>query len=370
MGIIIDDLDAVAGADGSEVMPAMRSGATVKLSVDQIATFITALLVDSAPATLDTLNELAAALGDDPNFATTVTNALAAKASLTGAETLTNKTLTSPVINSPQGAFLRGHIRGLTLSNDAGDLTNDISVATGEVSSRAPTPVLIGLGSSLIKRLDANWAAGTNQGMRYSGEPIANKTYHIFLGMKSDGTGADIYAYPGTAGTDADSLAFAATVLAAWQAETGASAYAHVGRIGSIVREGGAIVPFYQVGDTFRRKSPLLISSTTSTVADQLVSAGVPLGIVCAPIISVDVFINSVSTYQAGAGSALSGASDAKIAFFGGGGASAGRYMTLAPPIFFTNTSGQIYLERTVLGGSVSVADYASRGWIDTRGRG
>lgn len=38
-----------------------------------------ASLVDSAPATLDTLNELAAALGDDPNFATTVTNSIAAK---------------------------------------------------------------------------------------------------------------------------------------------------------------------------------------------------------------------------------------------------------------------------------------------------
>lgn len=36
-------------------------------------------LVDSAPATLDTLNELAAALGDDANFATTVTNSLATK---------------------------------------------------------------------------------------------------------------------------------------------------------------------------------------------------------------------------------------------------------------------------------------------------
>jgi hypothetical protein len=36
-------------------------------------------LVDSAPAALDTLNELAAALGDDASFATTVTNAIAAK---------------------------------------------------------------------------------------------------------------------------------------------------------------------------------------------------------------------------------------------------------------------------------------------------
>lgn len=38
-----------------------------------------AALVASSPAALDTLNELAAALGNDPNFATTMTNALARK---------------------------------------------------------------------------------------------------------------------------------------------------------------------------------------------------------------------------------------------------------------------------------------------------
>ncbi len=37
-------------------------------------------LVDSAPSTMDTLNELAAALNDDANFAATVTTSLAAKA--------------------------------------------------------------------------------------------------------------------------------------------------------------------------------------------------------------------------------------------------------------------------------------------------
>ncbi|WP_249960147.1 phage tail protein, partial [Escherichia coli] len=36
-------------------------------------------LVDSSPDALNTLNELAAALGNDPNFATTMTNALAGK---------------------------------------------------------------------------------------------------------------------------------------------------------------------------------------------------------------------------------------------------------------------------------------------------
>jgi hypothetical protein len=36
-------------------------------------------VIDSAPGALDTLNELAAALGDDANFSTTVTNSIATK---------------------------------------------------------------------------------------------------------------------------------------------------------------------------------------------------------------------------------------------------------------------------------------------------
>lgn len=43
------------------------------------ATNIVASITDSAPGTLDTLNELAAALGDDPNFATTVTTSISTK---------------------------------------------------------------------------------------------------------------------------------------------------------------------------------------------------------------------------------------------------------------------------------------------------
>jgi hypothetical protein len=41
-------------------------------------------LVDAAPGALDTLNELAAALGDDPNFSTTITNSIATKLALAG----------------------------------------------------------------------------------------------------------------------------------------------------------------------------------------------------------------------------------------------------------------------------------------------
>ena len=46
-----------------------------------------ALVVDAAPAQLDTLNELAAALNDDANFATTVTNSIATKLAIADFDT-------------------------------------------------------------------------------------------------------------------------------------------------------------------------------------------------------------------------------------------------------------------------------------------
>ena len=58
---------AAAGTNTTQ----LATTAFVKTAVDN--------LVASAPGTLDTLNELAAALGDDPNFATTVTTALSSK---------------------------------------------------------------------------------------------------------------------------------------------------------------------------------------------------------------------------------------------------------------------------------------------------
>jgi len=61
---------AIAGTDTTQ----LATTAFVRAEV--------AALVDSAPAALDTLNELAAALGDDAAFATTVTNSLAEKAPL------------------------------------------------------------------------------------------------------------------------------------------------------------------------------------------------------------------------------------------------------------------------------------------------
>jgi hypothetical protein len=49
-----------------------------------------AALVNSSPTTLDTLKELADAMGDDPNFATTMTNLIGTKETPTGAQTKAN----------------------------------------------------------------------------------------------------------------------------------------------------------------------------------------------------------------------------------------------------------------------------------------
>lgn len=55
---------------------------TLQLATTAFVQAAAAALVNSSPAALDTLNELATALGNDPNFATTITNLLALKAPL------------------------------------------------------------------------------------------------------------------------------------------------------------------------------------------------------------------------------------------------------------------------------------------------
>lgn len=58
-------------ADKSEVYTREETVDLITASIDNV--------VDAAPGALDTLNELAAALNDDPNFATTITNTIAQK---------------------------------------------------------------------------------------------------------------------------------------------------------------------------------------------------------------------------------------------------------------------------------------------------
>ena len=60
-------------------------------------------IVDSAPATLDTLNELAAALGDDPNFATTVATQIGNKVDKVDGKELSTNDYTTTEKNKLSG---------------------------------------------------------------------------------------------------------------------------------------------------------------------------------------------------------------------------------------------------------------------------
>ncbi|MBR3930673.1 MAG: phage tail protein [Alphaproteobacteria bacterium] len=104
--------------------------ATAGTNTTQIATteFVTAAvaaaisaLVDSSPAALDTLKELATALGNDANFSTTVTNALAAKAAKT------NDTITVATAD-PTSAFNVRNVKATSV--DPGELS---SLANGQI---------------------------------------------------------------------------------------------------------------------------------------------------------------------------------------------------------------------------------------------
>jgi len=116
------DKDTIVVHDGS------TAGGFPLAKTADIATEVAAL-VDSAPGTLDTLNELAAALGDDANFSTTVTNSIATKMPLAGG------TFTG-AISGTSATFDGGvdidniNIDGTTIALSSGDLTLD---AAGDI---------------------------------------------------------------------------------------------------------------------------------------------------------------------------------------------------------------------------------------------
>ena len=65
--------------DEIALIDSAASNVLKRMTYGNLATAIVALITASAPTTLDTLDELAAALGDDPNFATTMATALGNK---------------------------------------------------------------------------------------------------------------------------------------------------------------------------------------------------------------------------------------------------------------------------------------------------
>ncbi len=93
----INEIGAAVAAAGVQINDAVGDGATTTTwSADKIfdeielaKIAVTNSLTDGAAAALDTLNELATALGNDPAFATTVANSLAMRVRVDAAQTFT-----------------------------------------------------------------------------------------------------------------------------------------------------------------------------------------------------------------------------------------------------------------------------------------
>ena len=85
-------------------------------------------LVDSAPGTLDTLNEIAAAFADDPNFATSITTTIGNKLDSSLAAT-TYAPKASPTFTGTVGGVTKAHV-GLGNVDNTSDLAKPISTLT------------------------------------------------------------------------------------------------------------------------------------------------------------------------------------------------------------------------------------------------
>lgn len=152
-----------------------------------------AALVSSAPGTLDTLNEIAAALGDDENFAATIAEALSLRLRIDAAQTLT-PTQRDQVWNN---LGFSADVRGLLAA-----------------SNNAAARTALGLGSLATDSIAPLSRGGTGQNLA----DVA--AFRTFLGMSANGqslvTAANYAAMRTLLGFSADgfSLASAANVTA------------------------------------------------------------------------------------------------------------------------------------------------------------
>lgn len=256
---------------------------------------------------------------------------------------------TVPSVNNTATGFSywapRGHIGGLTLSNNGSDATNDIDIAVGEATD-STNAVVMKLTSAITKQLDAAWAVGTNQGGLDTGS-IANDVYHVWLIMRSDTGVVDVL--------------FSASATS----PTMPTNYTYKRRIGAIIRSGAAILAFSQNGDEFILSTIIEDQDKDISTTAELLAVTVPDGI------KVD-WIGRVMQASADTTGTIVTSPDESdqnpsttfntTPAFDLTGASANAQNLRRR----TNTSAQIRVRAT--GANTSIAIY-TRGWIDTRER-
>jgi hypothetical protein len=177
--------------------PSANTDAATKAYVDtQVSN-----LVDAAPGALDTLNELAAAINDDANFSTTVTNSIATKVakagdSMTGALSMGNNKITDLATpTSSSDAVPKSYIDTVfgSTTSAAASATSAANSATAAATSATSAA------TSASSALTSATSAATSAASAATSATSAAASYSSVIGL----TGAGIVRDMGLI-TDAD----------------------------------------------------------------------------------------------------------------------------------------------------------------------
>lgn len=140
-------IEALAGAeggativDGAPSTTSVWSSSKTDTEIDAAVSAAVATLIDTAPGALDTLNELAAALGDDPNFATSITTQLAGKAATSHTHTSSQVTDFNTAVDARVPAAVP--VASATVQGKV-ELATDAEAIAGTDVTRAVTPAAL-----------------------------------------------------------------------------------------------------------------------------------------------------------------------------------------------------------------------------------
>lgn len=254
--------------------------------------------------------------------------------------------------------------RGLTLSNSPGDLTNDIDIEAGVALAVASPYHQMIAAAAWTKKIDVAWAAGTAAGGRASSTNLTGaKTFHVFMISK-----------PSTAATAAVIDFGFDTSLTATNLLSDATGYTEYLRIGSILWDGAAIVPFYQDGDDFYLKTPVeSLAATDFPTSATATALSVPTGLVLQAHFMVGLNESSAGSadfYGVISNSILGDIAPSSTVYdlhFGSYSASGNNFTTeMRRP---TNASAQITARFDAVSAGNTKYRMVTRGWTDRRGK-
>ncbi|MGR9136883.1 hypothetical protein [Rhizobium leguminosarum] len=249
-------------------------------------------------------------------------------------------------IAATKGTFLASVV-GLTVQANAGAPSTSIDISAGEYHRAGKVAVNA---STLVKRIDANWAVGSGNGGLDTGTKQASTTYFVFA-IRSTTTGV-----------------FEGLISASPSAPTVPAGYELMGRVGICWTNASSnLIAQKQVGSKVTLNAAITSFTGGATSATALINAGGPVGV------SVDLLMNlsTVGTGPNADGSLILWDGNAGSASEGPGNRSRARATaageidaSLSPDVpIRTLANGQIYRRADTVGTFTYTARIS--GWID-----